>query len=76
VIGQYLIRGYEETCFYRRSVVEGRGQAAFQRSMIATSLEGGNQSDASQTGMGRKPDFPGLGLLRMRMGIQAYRARR
>src|ERR1700676_1695287 len=37
---------------------------------------GGHGADASQTGMGRKTEFSGLGLHRMRMGVQPFMAAR
>lgn len=42
----------------------------------ASNLEVCHRGDASQTGMGRKTEFSGLGLHRMRMGVQPFRATR
>jgi hypothetical protein len=60
--------------FCRRSAVEDQCYNFFQRSITAANLDVCHRGDASQTGMGGKTEFSGLGLLRMRMGVHRFRA--
>jgi len=41
-----------------------------------TKSRGGHGAEAAQTGMGRTTEFSGLGLQRMRMGVQSFMAAR
>ena len=65
--------GNERSGFCRRSPVENQRYTIFQRSIIRTKSRGVPYGcDAPQTGMGRKKEFSGLDLHRMRMGVQAF----
>jgi hypothetical protein len=70
--GQNLAWGNEKSGLCSRSAVEGQWYAVFQRSITAANLDVCHIGDASQTGMGRKTEFSGLGLHRMRMGVQPF----
>lgn len=74
--GEDLARGDEDRRFCRRSAVEGQCYTVFQKKHNRTKSRGGHGADAPQTDMDQRTAFLGLGLLRMRVDVQAVRAAR
>jgi hypothetical protein len=48
---------------------EDQRRSLFEETLTTRRVGACNDRDVSQAGMGRKPEFSGLGLLGMRMGI-------
>jgi len=59
---------------YRRSAVKDQCSIGFQKITSRANHEVCHRVGASQTGVGRKTEFSGLGLLRMCVGVQPLRA--
>jgi len=73
-IGQEPRSGAERVGFCLRGVVKNQSCTVVQRSKTAPNLEGVHGREASQTVVGRKAEFSRVGVHRVRLGIQRFRA--